>query len=257
VISIITPSHNCSAFISETIRSVVSQTFTNWEMIIVDDFSSDKSVNVIQSFVDQDSRIRLIRLPENSGAAVARNTAIEAAKGRYIAFLDSDDLWLPNKLEAQIALMQAHAYPFVFSAYDKIDEQGKIFGHIGIPEKVAYSDLLKTCSIGCLTVIYDAAYFGKVYMPTNTKREDFAMWLKLLKMTDYAFGINKTLAQYRVYDNQNSANKIQMAAEGWRVYREVECLSILKATYYFSHYAVRGILRTKMPKLARILGVLK
>ena len=257
IVSIITPSHNSAPFISETIQSVLNQSFSDWEMIIVDDCSTDHSVEVIRSFVEVDSRIKLIQLSENSGAAVARNKAIEAALGRYIAFLDSDDLWLPDKLEKQLAFMQTNDYPFSYAAYDKIDEHGQVFGHIGVPDRVSYPDLLKTCSVGCLTSIYDTKYFGKVYMPTNTKREDFATWLQLLKKVDYAYGLNETLAQYRVYQNQTSARKVKMAKENWRLYRELEGLNLVKASYYFSHYALRGLLRTKAPGLARMLGVLK
>ena len=257
MVSIITPSYNCSDFISATVESVLKQSTSDWEMIIVDDCSSDNSVEVIQSFVNKDSRIKLIQLQENSGPAVARNTAIEAAQGRYIAFLDSDDLWLPDKLEKQLAFIQANDYPFTYSAYDKINENEQVFGHIGVPDKVSYSDLLKVCSIGCLTTVYDTDFFGKVYMPTNTKREDFATWLQLLKKVDFAHGLNDTLAQYRVYPDQTSSKKAKMAYETWRLYREVEMLGLFKAIYFFSHYAINGLLRTKAPRLARLLGVLK
>ena len=257
VTSIITPSHNSTQFISATIQSVLNQSISDWELIIVDDCSSDNSVEVVQSFVERDSRIKLIQLSENSGAAVARNRAIEAAQGRYIAFLDSDDLWLPGKLEKQLAFMQANNYPFTYAAYDKIDENGQVFGHIGVPDRVCYSDLLKTCSIGCLTAIYDTEYFGKVTMPLIRKRQDLGLWLKLLKKTEYAYGLNETLAQYRVRTDSISANKANAAKFTWRLYREVEGLNLLKASYYFSHYAVRGLLRTKAPGLARRLGVLK
>mgnify|MGYP005748952649 CR=1 FL=1 len=256
-VSIITPSHNCASFISETIQSVLNQSFSDWEMIIVDDCSTDDSVEVIQSFVERDSRIKLIRLPENSGAAVARNRGIEAAQGRYIAFLDSDDLWVPDKLEKQLAFMQANDYPFTYAAYDRIDENGQVFGHIGVPDRVCYSDLLKMCSIGCLTAMYDTQYFGKVTMPLIRKRQDLGLWLKLLKKTEYAYGLNETLAQYRVRTDSISANKANAAKFTWRLYREVEGLNLFRASYYFSHYAVRGLLRTKAPGLARMLGVLK
>lgn len=256
IASIITPSHNCAPFISETICSVLNQSFSDWEMIIVDDCSADNSVEVIQSFVEQDSRINLIRLSEKSGAAVARNAAIEAATGRFIAFLDSDDLWMPNKLEKQVQFMLDQDVAFSFSAYEKIDETGKVFGYIGVPKKTGYHDLLKTCSIGCLTAMYDVEKLGKVYMPVNTKREDFATWLAILKQVDYAYGMPDVLAQYRVYASQSSAKKAKMAKENWRLYREVEQLNLIKASYYFSHYAVRGVLRTKFPSLARKLHIL-
>jgi len=255
-VSIMTPSHNCSGFISETIHSVLSQTFTNWEMVIVDDCSTDNSVEVIQSFVEQDSRIKLIQLSENSGAAVARNTAIEAAQGRYIAFLDSDDLWVPEKLEKQLAFMKEKNCPFSFSAYEKINEVSELMGQVGVPSRVTYHTLLKTCVIGCLTSIYDTSYFGKVDMPLIRKRQDFGLWLKLLKRVDFACGINEPLAQYRVHENSISANKVSVAVYTWRLYRDVERLNLFKASYYFAHYAIRGILRTKTPKLARLLGIM-
>ncbi len=256
VVSIITPSYNSSEFISETIQSVLDQTFTDWEMIIVDDCSIDNSVRVIQSFIEKDTRIKLIQLSKNSGTAIARNVAIKAARGRYIAFLDGDDFWLPDKLEKQLAFMQMNNYAFSYTSYDKIDENSKVFSYIGAPERVSYYDLLKTCSIGCLTSMYDAEYFGKVYMPNNTKREDFATWLILLKKIKYAYGMKETLAKYRVYNRQASGDKIRMAYNTWQLYRKVEGLSRVKACFYFSHYAVRGLLRTKFPRIARILGVL-
>jgi len=255
--SIITPSYNSSGFISNTIGSVIDQAVSNWELIIVDDCSTDNSVEVIQGFVDKDPRIKLIQLTENSGAAVARNKGIEAAKGRYIAFLDSDDAWSPDKLEKQLAFMQANDYPFTFAAYDKVDEAGKVFGHVGVPDKVTYSDLLKSCSIGCLTAMYDTEFFGKVYMPLIRKRQDLGLWLKLLKKTKYAYGLNETLGFYKVRKDSISANKKIAALFTWRLYRDIEKLSLPKASYYFSHYAVRGLLRTKYPGVARFLGILK
>lgn len=256
MISIVTPLHNCAPFISATIQSVLGQSFSDWEMIIVDDCSADNSVKVIQSFVEQDSRIKLIQLPENSGAAVARNTAIEAAQGRYIAFLDSDDLWLPHKLELQLTFMEQTGAVFSCSAYEKIDVNGNSLGQVGVPARVEYSDLLKTCSIGCLTAIYDTKYFGKVYMPNIRKRQDFGLWLELLKKTKYVYGFNETLAQYRVRSDSISAKKLNAAHYTWQLYRDVEKLGLLNSSYYFSHYVLRGMLRTKAPSLARKLGVL-
>ncbi|HSN65370.1 MAG TPA: glycosyltransferase family 2 protein [Fusibacter sp.] len=256
-VSIITPSYNSSKFISATINSVLSQTVTHWEMIIVDDCSTDNSVEIIQSCVEKDSRIKLIELTRNSGAAVARNKAIEMAQGRYIAFLDSDDLWLPSKLEKQLAFMQKNNYPFIYTAYDKIDEEGEFFGHVGAFDKVNYFDMLKNPSIGCLTVIYDTNHFGKVYMPLIHKRQDFGLWLKLLKKTEHAYGLNKILAQYRVHNNSISANKIKAACHTWLLYRQIEELSLFQSMYYFSYYATKGLLRTKAPNISRKLGFLK
>lgn len=255
-VSVITPSHNSAQFISETIRSVLNQSFSDWEMIIVDDCSTDNSVEVIQSFVERDSRIKLIQLSENSGAAVARNRAIEAAQGRYIAFLDSDDKWLPHKLETQIQFMQDNDVAFSYAAYEKINEQGKAVGKIGVPERVTYNDLLKVCSIGCLTAVYDTQKLGKIYMPLIRKRQDLGLWLRILKQIPYAYGVQEVLGQYQLRSDSISANKRSAAQFTWKLYREVEKLNIFKASYFFAHYAVNGVLRTKFPRLARFLGVL-
>ena len=257
VVSVVMPCFNSSRFISESIESVLAQTFSDWELIIVDDCSTDNSVEVVQSFVARDSRIKLIQLAENSGAAVARNAAIEAAQGRYIAFLDSDDLWDADFLDKSIDLLRRSDISFIFSGYKKIDAKGVVFEEFGVPDKISYKELLKGTPISCLTAIIDTQYFGKQFMPVNTKREDYAYWLKLLKLTDFAYGYNFKKASYRVYEGQSSANKLDMAKENWRLYREVEGLNLIKASYYFSHYAVRGLLRTKVPGLARMLGVLK
>lgn len=255
-VSVITPLYNCSDFLEQTIQSVLSQTYKNWEMIMVDDCSKDNSLEIAQRYAAQDSRIKVIQLDKNSGAAVARNTAIEAAKGRFIAFLDSDDLWLPSKLEQQIDFMLQNNVAFSYTAYKKINEKGEVFGFVGVPQKVSYKQLLKTCVIGCLTAVYDTEKLGKVYMPTNTKREDFATWLNILKQIDFAHGLTAPLAQYRVYANQTSGKKASMAKENWRLYRDLEKLNFFQASYYFGHYAVNGVLRTKFPRLARFLGVL-
>lgn len=257
LVSIITPSYNAEKYLSETIDSVLSQSYKNWEMIIVDDVSFDKTVSIIEDYVQRDNRIKLIKLKENGGAAVARNTAIEAAKGRYIAFLDSDDKWLSDKLERQIGFMQEHDVALSYSAYQKIDENGNAVGQVGVPDKVSYNDLLKVCSIGCLTVMYDVEKLGKVYMPLIRKRQDLGLWLRILKIIPYAYASPGILAQYRVRSDSISANKWSAAHYTWKLYREVEKLGFIKAIYYFSHYAVNGVLRTKVPKIARFLGVLK
>jgi glycosyltransferase involved in cell wall biosynthesis len=257
LVSIVTPIYNCSEFLELTIRSVLSQTYQNWEMIMVDDCSRDDSLDIAQRYEQKDQRIKVMQLEKSSGAAVARNTAIAAAQGRYIAFLDSDDLWFPQKLEQQISFMLIHNVSFSYTAYEKIDESGSVFGLMGVPQKVSYRELLKTCVIGCLTAVYDTESLGKIYMPTNTKREDFATWLNILKKVDCAYGLTEALAQYRVYANQISSKKASMAKENWRLYRDLEKLGLWRSSYYFINYAVRGVLRTKFPRLARALGFLQ
>lgn len=257
LISIITPSYNSSEYISNTIKSVLFQTYQNWELIIIDDCSQDSSLEVISQWYAKDKRIQVIALTKNSGAAVARNKGIEAAKGRFIAFLDSDDKWLPNKLEKQLKFMQDNDCAFSYTAYNKATPDGKILGEMGVPSKLQYSDLLKKCEIGCLTAMYDTSKLGKVYMPLIRKRQDLGLWLKILKSTKYAYGLNEVLASYTVRNDSISSNKLQVASYTWQLYRNIENLPLPKTLYYFSHYAINGVLRTKFPKVAKVLGVIK
>lgn len=241
-VSVITPSHNTALFIEETIQSVLNQDFKDWELIIIDDSSSDDSLERIKKF--EDSRIRLIEFKENKGAAVARNAGIEVARGRWIAFLDSDDVWLPHKLSTQLAFMQKHEYAFSYSAYAKINEAGQKIRELHVPPKVNYTDLLKTCSIGCLTAVYDTKVLGKVYMPLIEKRQDYGLWLKLLKQTTYAYGMQEILAAYRVRSRSISSNKWKAAQYQWRVYRELEKLSWFAAVRCMISYSVYGVINT-------------
>lgn len=255
--SVITPLYNCSKYLEQTIQSVISQTYENWEMIMVDDCSTDNSVEIAQSYAAQDERVKVIQLEKNSGAAVARNTAIEAAQGRYIAFLDSDDQWLPHKLETQLAFMQKQNIAFSYAAYEKVSEEGVVIGSVGVPDKVSYRDLLKVSNIGCLTAMYDTQLLGKIYMPLIRKRQDLGLWLRILKQIPFAYGIQEPLGRYQLRSDSISANKRSAAQYTWRLYREVEQLDLISALYYFSFYAINGVLRTKFPRLARMLGVLK
>ncbi|WP_163580501.1 glycosyltransferase family 2 protein [Gracilibacillus saliphilus] len=237
LVSVITPTYNSETYIQETIESVLQQTYPNWEMIIVDDGSSDQTIAIIEEYQKEDDRIRLIALEKNQGAAVARNTAIENAQGRYIAFLDSDDRWLPEKLERQLTFMQEHDYAFTYTSYLEIhsdDAKNKV---VTIPDAVEYNDLLKNCVIGCLTVILDRDKINEIQMVNIRARQDYALWLNLTRRGFTAFGLQETLAKYRVRQNSISSNKIKMAKQNWKVYREVEKLNLLKSVWYFMHYA--------------------
>lgn len=255
-VSIVTPMHNAARYIAETINSVQVQTYNDWEMILVDDKSSDSTVQIVEAFCKCDTRIKLVRLCENRGAANARNVAIGNASGRYIAFLDSDDLWHPNKLELQLQFMQANGYKFTYTAYDRFNDQGQSLGAVGVPFKLQYDDLLKVCYIGCLTVMVDKNYFGTVVMPQISKRQDFATWLLLLKKVKFAYGMNACLASYRIRDDSISANKFKAATYQWKVYRELEGLSLVRSIYCFAHYAIRGFFRQRYPRVAKFLGFL-
>ncbi len=245
LVSIITPSYNSSRFIAQTIESVISQAYKNWEMIIIDDCSPDNSNEIIKEYIKKDSRIKLIKLEKNSGPAVARNRAIQEAKGRYIAFLDADDLWYPEKLDKQIKFMNENNLSFTYCAYKLIDDEYNNLGIFIPPEKVSYNSILKTNSIGCLTAIYDAKILGKVYMPNILKRQDYGLWLKILKQINTTKGILEPLAIYRLRKNSVSSNKLKAAKFQWKIYREVEQLSLTESIYYFIHYALNGIKKYK------------
>ncbi len=233
LVSIITPSYNSERFISKTIDSVLSQTYQNWEMIIVDDVSTDNSNEIIESYIKKDSRIKLIKLIKNRGPAVARNIAIKEAKGRYIAFLDADDLWHPEKLKKQICFMNANNYGLTYTNYETINENGdKLNTIVMSPKKLSYNQLLKSNKIGCLTVIYDIKKIGKIYMPLIKKRQDYGLWLKILKKIDYAYNVNEVLGIYRIMSNSISSNKIDLLKYNYSLFREHEKFSVLKSLYY-------------------------
>lgn len=251
LVSVITPLYNAEAYIEKTILSILNQKYINWELLIIDDCSKDQSVTVVKKFVELDSRVKLIQLENNSGAAVARNKGIEYATGRFIAFLDSDDTWHPEKLNHQIDFMLKNNYAFTYTAYHKLDENSNYLSMVNIPEKTNYNELLKTCVIGCLTAIYDTNQLGKVTFPLIRKRQDFALWLKILKKVPFAYGLNEDLASYTIRSDSISANKFKAAQYNWYLYRNIEHLSVFKSVYYFSHYVIKGIIRTKFPELAQ------
>lgn len=232
LVSIITPVYNSEKYLSEHIRSVQAQTHANWEHILVDDCSSDESETLIKSFQKEDSRIKYHRLDTNSGAGIARNKAIELSEGKYIAFLDSDDQWYPEKLEKQLSFMQENDYHFTFTDYDMVDEAGKELNkRVRCKPVLTYNKALYKNPIGCLTVIYDVGFFGKQYMPSIRKRQDYALWLNLLKKTN-GYGLNECLASYRTGNDSISANKIDLLKYEWKIYREVEGLSLFKSSFY-------------------------
>ena len=246
LVSIIMPNYNSGRFIAESIESILAQTHENWELILVDDCSSDDSVKVIESLITDDKRIKLIKLAENSGPAIARNRAIKEAKGRYIAFLDSDDLWHPDKLSKQLSFMKEQDVSLSFTGYDRIDEQsGMVIDKLHVPFRVDYDELLKQNIIGCLTAMYDTQKLGKVYMPDILKRQDFALWLTILKKIPYAYGLDEPLAHYRIRTASVSSNKILASKYNWKLYREVEKLPLHKAIYCFGWYTYKSILKYK------------
>ncbi|WP_199426062.1 glycosyltransferase family 2 protein [Thermaerobacillus caldiproteolyticus] len=235
LISIITPAYNCSLYILDTIKSVQSQTYQNWEMIIVDDCSKDSTVEIIKNEAEKDKRIKLIELSKNSGAAIARNTAIQNAKRKYIAFLDSDDLWYPEK---QVAFMQENDIAFSFTSYRIINEDGTETDKIiNVPKEIDYKGLLKNTIIGCLTVMLDVSKLCLVQMPNIRTRQDTALWLSILKKGYKAYGIQEPLSKYRKVKGSISSNKLKMAKQNWRMYRDLEKLNVIYASWCFVNYA--------------------
>jgi glycosyltransferase involved in cell wall biosynthesis len=240
LVSIITPSYNSEKFISETIKSVLNQTYKNWEMLITDDGSTDNSYEIINKICEKDSRIKLFSI-KNAGPAVARNNSIKHAKGKYVAFLDSDDLWFSEFLSKSINCI-SKSEGFVFSSYKRcneitLKEQYKDFI---VPKKVTYMDILKTNSISCLTAFIDIEKLGKEYMPEVLYRQDMGLWLKYLKKINYAKGIKETLAIYRIRDNSHSRNKKKLLKPQWYFYRHVENLSFITSIYIMIVWAYRG-----------------
>jgi teichuronic acid biosynthesis glycosyltransferase TuaG len=221
LVSIIIPTFNSQKFIFETIRSVQNQTYVNWEIILVDDCSKDETVAIISRFTQEDNRIQMLELSANSGTGVARNSALGAAKGKYIAFLDADDLWKPNKLEVQIKFMQANKLPFTFSFYDCINEEGKPLNkRVEAPISLSYLQLFYCNYIGNLTGIYDVNYFGKIPISAIRKRQDWMLWLKILKKIKIAHPVPESLAYYRIRDNSISTSKLDLIKYNFAVYRK-------------------------------------
>ena len=244
LVSIITPCYNAALFIERTIESVLAQSYTNWEMIIVDDASTDLSQEIITKYISKNKQIKLLVNKKNMGTAESRNVAIREAAGEYIAFLDNDDIWLPQKLSKQVLLMQEEDIFLSYSSYDTIDKSGQPIGHFPVQEKVCYSDMLKTSIIGTLTMIYNAKKLGKFYFH-GVGHEDYVMKLEILKKTKFAKGINETLAKYRILNDSLSRNKIRAAKWQWHIYRDIEKLPLLKSIYYFMHYTYRGLTKYK------------
>lgn len=221
-VSIIMPNYNCERFIHETIDSVLNQTYTNWELLIVDDCSTDKSVKIIQEYCENDERIKLFVNEKNSGAAASRNWALREATGMWIAFLDSDDLWLPEKLEKQLAFMVEKGYSFTFTKYRQIDEDSKRLGTVVIaPDKITKKKMKYCCCyLGCLTVMYNAEKVGLIQIDESIKkRNDDAMWLKVRKFAD-AYYLDELLAEYRVRKGSIShQGKWNLVKYHYRLYR--------------------------------------
>lgn len=241
LVSIIIPSYNSAKFIVETIDSVVNQTYRNWEMLIVDDCSSDDSVHIIKEYCNKDSRIKLYKTEKPSGSpALPRNIGIENAQGEYIAFLDSDDVWLSDKLEKQIAFMEKNHYQLVYSFYEKMNWAGARENRvIRTRLQSTYSSLLKSNSIPCLTSVIRKNIIGSVRFK-QIPQEDFCFWLDILKNGVVGYNYQEVTALYREAKKSRSANKLDMFKGYWNVIRYHQHISFIASCYYMITYSILG-----------------
>lgn len=241
-ISVIMPCYNMEKFIASSIQSVCNQTFSHWELLIVDDASTDKTTEIIRKFQEADSRIHFAAKSMHTGIAATRNQAIGMAKGQYLAFLDADDVWHPDKLEKQFDFMKTRNIGFSYSAYNWIDEAGNELGKtIPTTDDLNYNDYLHNTIIGCSTVMVNTNITGLISIPEFRTSEDTATWLNILKKGFLAYAFPEVLVSYRIREKSASSNKIKAAHDLWKVYRQQEKLSLFQTLSCFCSYAYHAI----------------
>jgi glycosyltransferase involved in cell wall biosynthesis len=253
-VSVIMPVFNAARFLHASIASVRAQSLDDWELIAVDDGSSDESLSILHRVAASDSRIKVLTTGGNLGAGGARNRAMDAAQGRWLAFLDADDLWHPDKLDRQLTAMQQTGHAFSCTAYVRHDLEARQETIIGVPARATRADLLKTNTVACSTVMIDSEFFGPKRMQPLRRRQDFLFWLDLLTSTPDVLGLPVVFMTYSQHGKSLSSQKGKAAADTWTVYRNAMGLPLLPALWYFGNYALRGVLRHKAPRLARALG---
>ena len=242
LVSIITPMYNSGKFIKYTIESVLNQTYDYWEMLIIDDCSTDNGPEIVKQYMEKDSRIKYIRVETNQGVSNARNIGLSQMQGKFIAFLDSDDIWEKNKLEKQISFMKKNNCVISFTSYELINEENKKLDKVvRVPKSVDYKTLLKGNILGCLTVVIDRSKLDFKIKMSGAKHEDYVLWLSILKKGYLAYGIDEVLAQYRKSATSLSGNKVKSAMWTWNIYRNIEKIPLHKSIYYFINYGINGI----------------
>lgn len=243
-VTVVTPTWNSAKYIRETIESVQAQTYQNWEMIIVDDCSTDNTVEIIGDIVKKDSRIHLIKQKENQGAAISRNIAVQKGTGRYVAYLDSDDRWKPRKLERQIQFMKEKDCSFSCTSYEVIDSTGKSLNKIiHMLDKVDYRGFLTNNLLQTVGIMVDIYKIDKKFltMPNIRRRQDAATWMQILKVGYPCYGLHEVLAEYRRTPKSLSSNKFKAVIGTWKLYRDIEKLPFLFSSYCFIRYAFLAI----------------
>lgn len=245
LISIVVPVYNAAGFLAHTIAAVQNQTYQNWELLLVDDCSKDNSCFIIEEYAKQDPRIRLLRQSSNKGAAAARNTGVQEAKGRYLCFLDADDIWGKNKLNLELTFMREQEAGFAFTGYEFADEAGKGTGKVvQVPETITYEQALKNTTIFTSTVMIDRSRIEDsfIYMP-QIPSEDTATWWRILREYGVGYGLNQNLVKYRRTRNTLSSDKVEAIRRIWRLYRKQEKLSVIKSFYCMVFWAMRAVIR--------------
>lgn len=247
LVSIIVPVYNAEKYICETVECVRKQTYENWELLLVEDCSKDSTVAVLQEYLEKvkDARVRLIRQEKNNGAARSRNRGLKEACGRYIAYLDADDLWVPEKLEKELAFMEGKQAAFAFTGYEFADENGKGLGKVvRVPETLTYKEALKNTTIFTTTVMFDTEKIDKNFLEMPIiKSEDTALWWKVLRSGYVAYGLDENLVKYRRAGKSLSSNKLEALRRIWNLYRKAEGMSIPSSAYHFCFWAVNAVLR--------------
>lgn len=245
LVSVIMPSYNCGRFVGATIDSIIAQTYENWELLITDDGSTDDSMSIIRQYASRDPRIKVYSLDGNYGAGVARNNSIKEASGRYIAFCDSDDRWYPEKLETQLAFMAEKGCCLSYTSYMTCDEEDELVGIVNCLPAIGYRQILRDNGIGCLTAIYDVGKIGKNYFQEIRKRQDWCLWISIIKAHGTALGLREPLAYYRVRSNSVSSNKVALLKWNYQVYRNLGygpvSSGVLLGGYFLPYYVYKKV----------------
>ena len=244
-VSVVMPSYNAEKYISEAIQSVIAQTYENWELLIIDDCSTDSTANIVKQFSDVDSRITLYSNPKNMGVALTRNKGMNLAKGSWIALLDSDDVWHKDKLEKQLVAAENTGADIIYCSYSLMDKNGEHLSDFIVPERTSYDDMLRKSVLSCSTVLLRSSILSAHCFFTNYYHEDYVFWLELLKSGYTAVASPGILADSRIVDGSRSNDKLKSARNRWLIYREIEKLSLGKSVRVFAAYAFNGFIKHK------------
>ena len=248
LVSIITATYNSGKYIEETILSTQKQSYTNWELIITDDCSTDHTIDLIKRYQKKDSRIKLFLFDKNQGVGAAKNKSVKEAKGRYIAFCDSDDMWKPDKLTKQINFMKENQIIFSYCSYDVVNEIGEHTHTVIPPPLLSYNDLLSWCWVGCLTAIYDTKGLGKRYFSKIRKRQDYVLWLQIFKEIKETKGLVESLAIYRKRKDSISSNKFGLIKYNYLVYKKGLRYSSFKSSLLLARYLFNYFIKKTVNK---------